>query len=374
MFPDINDVMLGRGGATNNHIGNIRFRQLVNQHKKRYVLASKVDKPKVALEVVQIWRGLDPPGRFLTKTHTKLGDASPWHDVGDKKAREKASQCLREKTPDVIPFVKELERQKEEEKLNKMKLEQATELPTNSEQLAFKVGSATPILVAKSEDAVAALKDGGTSAREKPKRKSREELATSIPTGAALTNVVFDDDDDEETDVIQSPEEYGRKFNEDYQQLLSDLAGSDVKDNGTDSTSAKSRPGLAKGLSGTSWMKSFKTVSSEFSAMDSSSAYSPRYAANEQGESEDDEEVDVIPENAVQASADPSRRPKLVNAPYDRDSRMSIMSDLSSRSLMMGNAADQASRRSVLSTMSDMTELSDALKDMDLSTYGNSQR
>jgi hypothetical protein len=36
-----------------------------------------------------------------------------WYDVGDKKAREKASQCLRERTPDVIPFVREIQRQQD---------------------------------------------------------------------------------------------------------------------------------------------------------------------------------------------------------------------------------------------------------------------
>jgi hypothetical protein len=51
----------------------------------------------VALEIIREWRGQDPPGRFL-----KLDDeAGYWHDVGDKKAREKTSQALREKTPQI---------------------------------------------------------------------------------------------------------------------------------------------------------------------------------------------------------------------------------------------------------------------------------
>lgn len=33
--------------------------------------------------------------------------------MGDKRAREKASQCLRERTPDVIPFVREIQRQQD---------------------------------------------------------------------------------------------------------------------------------------------------------------------------------------------------------------------------------------------------------------------
>ena len=47
--------------------------------------------------MVQIWRNLDPPGRFLIRTDPSLGDDSTWHDVGDKRARKKASQALREK-------------------------------------------------------------------------------------------------------------------------------------------------------------------------------------------------------------------------------------------------------------------------------------
>jgi len=80
----------------------------------------------VAREVVQIWRGLSPPGRFLAQDKSSGGDNGLWNDVGDKKAREKASQCLRERTPDVMPFVKQLEKQaKEAERLEKAKKEEA---------------------------------------------------------------------------------------------------------------------------------------------------------------------------------------------------------------------------------------------------------
>ena len=114
-LPGVNDVMCGRGGGTNNHIGNIRFRQLVNGHKLRYLAATKSEKPMVSKEVVTIWRGLQPPGRFLMqekkKGDTGTATTGKWYDIGDKKAREKASQCLRERTPEVIPFVKKLDLQ-----------------------------------------------------------------------------------------------------------------------------------------------------------------------------------------------------------------------------------------------------------------------
>lgn len=114
-------TVLGRGGGTNNHEGNVRFRQLVSNHKMRYLACSKVDKPKVARDVVDIWRKLNPPGRFLQrKDESKKGtgsvrdDCVVWIEVDDQEARKKASQCLREKTPDVKPFIDQLNQQQEE--------------------------------------------------------------------------------------------------------------------------------------------------------------------------------------------------------------------------------------------------------------------
>jgi hypothetical protein len=119
--PGLHDVLLGRGGGTNNHTGNVQFRQLVNKHKMRYLACSKVEKPKVAREVVQLWHKLRPPGRFLQrKDETKKGPGSVsdatiiWIVVGDKKAREKASQCLRERTAEVIPYLSHLRQQQDD--------------------------------------------------------------------------------------------------------------------------------------------------------------------------------------------------------------------------------------------------------------------
>ena len=100
--PGPHDILCGRGGGTNAHPGNIKFRKLVAAHKLRYLAASKSDKPAVAREVVKEWRNLNPPGRFLAKADEGSNDANGdqlvvWFDVGDKKAREKASQCLRER-------------------------------------------------------------------------------------------------------------------------------------------------------------------------------------------------------------------------------------------------------------------------------------
>jgi hypothetical protein len=119
--PGLHDVLLGRGGGTNNHTGNVQFRQLVNKHKMRYLASYKIKKPKVAREVVQLWHKLRPPGRFLQRKYkTKKGPGSvsdatiTWIVVGDTKAREKASQCLRERTADVIPYLSQLRQQQDD--------------------------------------------------------------------------------------------------------------------------------------------------------------------------------------------------------------------------------------------------------------------
>jgi len=107
--PHENDVMYGRGGGTNHHPGNKRYRKMVEDRKLEYVNSKRLDKPLVALEIIRLWRAQLPPGRFL-KLDEKTG---LWNDVGDKKAREKTSQALREKAP-LIRKQQEEEKEKEE--------------------------------------------------------------------------------------------------------------------------------------------------------------------------------------------------------------------------------------------------------------------
>jgi hypothetical protein len=92
--PGPNDCLFGRGGGTNHHPGNKRYRKMVEDKKEKYLSSKRLDKPLVAMEIINDWRALDPPGRFLKQDErTKL-----WNDVGDRKAREKTSQALREKS------------------------------------------------------------------------------------------------------------------------------------------------------------------------------------------------------------------------------------------------------------------------------------
>mmetsp|Transcript_12669 Transcript_12669/g.17979 ORF Transcript_12669/g.17979 Transcript_12669/m.17979 type:complete len:332 (-) Transcript_12669:473-1468(-) len=90
-----NDVLCGRGGETNHHPGNVRYRNLVKEQQILYLKAKRRDKPRIARHIVETVRIRG--GRFLKK-HTESGT---WRDVGNNKAREKTSQALREGAPDL---------------------------------------------------------------------------------------------------------------------------------------------------------------------------------------------------------------------------------------------------------------------------------
>jgi len=85
-----NDVLLGRGGGTNNQLGNQRFRTLVQQFQPIYLLCRRKDKPLIARSVVLIVRKRG--GRFLRKDD----GGAMLYEVGDIKAEAKTSQALRE--------------------------------------------------------------------------------------------------------------------------------------------------------------------------------------------------------------------------------------------------------------------------------------
>jgi hypothetical protein len=93
--PHPHDVLCGRGGATNSHIGNSHWRTLVTTNKELYVTLPKRQKQLLSKSIVHAVRSQIPPGRFLQKdVPTGL-----WFDVGDVKAQEKTSQALREGAP-----------------------------------------------------------------------------------------------------------------------------------------------------------------------------------------------------------------------------------------------------------------------------------
>ena len=84
-----NDVLCGRGGATNHHKGNIAFRTLVSANQPKYVKTPRLHRSDIAKSIVAEIR--EKNGRFLKKVGKNI-----WEDIGDTKATAKASQALRE--------------------------------------------------------------------------------------------------------------------------------------------------------------------------------------------------------------------------------------------------------------------------------------
>ena len=65
--PNENDILLGRGGNNNKHVGNAQLRRLVQMHCGAYKKSNKKAKSAIAWELVKYIQNLSPPGRFLRK-------------------------------------------------------------------------------------------------------------------------------------------------------------------------------------------------------------------------------------------------------------------------------------------------------------------
>lgn len=88
--PTENDVLLGRGGRSNHHPGNKRYREEVKNLRSWYVSIGENKDEKTALSQCLVDFVHNYQGRFLEK------DKSGWYEVPNIVARRKASQALRE--------------------------------------------------------------------------------------------------------------------------------------------------------------------------------------------------------------------------------------------------------------------------------------
>jgi len=104
-FFEENDVLSGRGGGTNVHPGNRNFRDLINLHRRTYLKARKNDKPTISRAIVRAIR--ESGGRFLKKKEK----SNLWYEIGDDAAREKTSQALRQRAPEMRKLLIETERE-----------------------------------------------------------------------------------------------------------------------------------------------------------------------------------------------------------------------------------------------------------------------
>ena len=89
--PADDDVLFGRGGFTNSHPGNIKYRAKALELRPRYE-ASLSKEEKYEISILLIDSVVAEGGRFLEK-----GKDGLWHEVLYNGARKKASQQLRER-------------------------------------------------------------------------------------------------------------------------------------------------------------------------------------------------------------------------------------------------------------------------------------
>mmetsp|Transcript_26233 Transcript_26233/g.47265 ORF Transcript_26233/g.47265 Transcript_26233/m.47265 type:complete len:486 (+) Transcript_26233:83-1540(+) len=90
--PTANDVLFGRGGFTNTHLGNIKFRQKALELRPWYEQSSTSKDEKYRISDLLVESVKCEGHRFLER-----GDDGLWHEVVGNGARKKASQALRER-------------------------------------------------------------------------------------------------------------------------------------------------------------------------------------------------------------------------------------------------------------------------------------
>ena len=88
---NLNDVLFGQGGQSNNNHGNVQYRAIVDRIRPIYNTASMADKTTIAQGVVE--EIASKGGRFLIKDK----NSHQWYLADNRTARMKVSQALREK-------------------------------------------------------------------------------------------------------------------------------------------------------------------------------------------------------------------------------------------------------------------------------------
>jgi hypothetical protein len=116
--PHAHDVLSGRGGGINSHVGNQNFRHWVAERKEDYNLApNKQEKTQIAMEVMDKVRNQSPPGRFLRRDPTAMSGPGWWIEVDEARALAKTSQALREGAPQIrLAHKEELSQSSKKEK------------------------------------------------------------------------------------------------------------------------------------------------------------------------------------------------------------------------------------------------------------------
>ena len=89
--PRDKDILCGRGRGIFGHVGNRRFKKLIEAYANDYITAkNKVDKGVVVASLVDSIRG---EGILFVKKDAK---AQCWYDIGEYQARDKTSHAIRD--------------------------------------------------------------------------------------------------------------------------------------------------------------------------------------------------------------------------------------------------------------------------------------
>lgn len=105
------DVLLGRGAFAVNFLGNLRFRDLVQQRKEDNIHATpRARKEKIALDILKVIQ--DKKGRFLQPIESEVESAavdkdSTWIIAEEAVALEKIKQALRKRDRSMSSRIKE---------------------------------------------------------------------------------------------------------------------------------------------------------------------------------------------------------------------------------------------------------------------------
>lgn len=83
-----NDVLFGRGKTVVEHVGNLRFRNIVGMQMDAYEAANRLEKTYITEQIVEAIMSSD--GRFL-----KRDDGGDWEEVDHETARKKVAHAFR---------------------------------------------------------------------------------------------------------------------------------------------------------------------------------------------------------------------------------------------------------------------------------------
>jgi len=96
--PGNKDCLFGRETWINNHPGNKRYQQIIEENRLIYQVISKNEKKTLRLKIVNDWKANG--GRFLSKLTNWM-----WEDIGDDKAQQYISLALREEDSTLMKAV-----------------------------------------------------------------------------------------------------------------------------------------------------------------------------------------------------------------------------------------------------------------------------